>query len=120
MQSSKPVIYNWNGQFYVNNSRILLRYVRNRNFQKRGIVVSLIVDDTVRFGYSKFARNKETLPFNLSEGMRIAVERAYKRNDIQPPFTQLRNGEHLPFGIQQELQALYNRSVKYFKQIKHD
>lgn len=94
---------------------VLFKYIRDDFNRKVGVVVSLEYQQELRFGYAKFNPDREEGKPNNDRAFQIAVGRALKRNDINFPFLNNKNGRPFPPGVQPLLIELYGRSIAYFK-----
>jgi len=66
------------------------------------------VDTRVRFGWSKYATNKERMRFSKQDAFHIAFDRAYVGRTYYK--------KELPFAIQNKMDHFSHRALSYFKE----
>lgn len=106
-----------NGQLLFNESPVLTRYIRDKNNNKIGMIVSLLINNEIRYGFS-LTNIKKGDSFNREKAISICVGRAINHPEIQEPFNQYQiNGENvnIPTLARKSLVAMYYRSKNYFK-----
>jgi hypothetical protein len=86
----------------------LIRYIRNKKGQPRGVVVALRDKNEVCYGYSIC---NPIDPWNKHKGLKIAVARALAREYELP------KAENTIKQIMEGYDNLSKRAVKYFKDI---
>ena len=87
----------------------LIRYIRNKKGQPRGVVVALRDNDEVCYGYSIC---NPIDPWNKHKGLKIAIARALAREYELP------QAENTTKQIMEGYVNLSNRALKYFKDIE--
>ena len=87
-------------------NNIIFQYVRNRRREKVGVVVALKRNyNKVGFGYSLCATNRGD-KFNPELALNIALGRA----EAFPHFA-----DEIPCSVDADMQIIYNRATRYFK-----
>lgn len=89
----------------------LIRYIRNKKGQPRGVVVALRDNNEVCYGYSIC---NPIDPWNKHKGLKIAVARALAREYELP------QAENTTKQIMEGYVNLSKRAVKYFKDIEEN
>lgn len=89
----------------------LIRYIRNKKGQPRGVVVALRDNDEVCYGYSIC---NPIDPWNKHKGLKIAVARALAREYELP------QAENTTKQIREGYVNLSKRAVNYFKDLPKD
>ena len=87
----------------------LIRYIRNKKGQPRGVVVALRDNNEVCYGYSIC---NPIDPWNKHKGLKIAVARALAREYELP------QAENTTKQILEGYTNLSNRALNYFKDIE--
>jgi hypothetical protein len=91
--------------------RTLIKYIRNKKGQPRGVVVALRDNDEVCYGYSIC---NPIDPWNKHKGLKIAVARALAREYELP------KAENTTKQIMEGYTNLSKRAVNYFKDLPKD
>jgi hypothetical protein len=89
----------------------LIRYIRNKKGQPRGVVVALRDNNEVCYGYSIC---NPIDPWNKHKGLKIAVARALAREYELP------KAENTTKQIMEGYVNLSKRAVNYFKDLSKD
>jgi len=87
----------------------LIRYIRNKKGQPRGVVVALRDKNEVCYGYSIC---NPIDPWNKHKGLKIAIARALAREYELP------KAENTVKQIMEGYVNISNRALKYFKDIE--